>query len=60
MDINRKLQVGETFNVKIFVKSVPSLPVSFTLQITNINNNYTTEGIWCRVRTGSSCEKSPV
>jgi hypothetical protein len=35
MDTNRKLQVGETFNVKIFVKSVPLLPVSFTLQITN-------------------------
>jgi hypothetical protein len=37
MDTNHKLQVGETLNVKIFEKSMPLLPFSFTLQITNIN-----------------------
>jgi hypothetical protein len=60
MDINQKLQVGETLNIKIFEKSIPLLPVSFSLQITNINSNYKTEGIWCRVSTGSRCDKSQI
>jgi len=60
MDTNHKLQVGETLNVKIFEKSIPLLPVSFTLQITNANSNYKTEGIWCGVSNESRCDKSQI